>query len=323
MSARIVFQFSLLVFGLFLGGCPRAADSVANRNTPGYALQTVIEAARQKDEKSFKEGLSRDFVATVERFQEFSTRKPELRGAFAWPVFMRSLSQSAPLPKEELIEGNTATVKAVFPDGREVKTDMVLEQGAWRLAVPPGMVRDLDHFEKLEQKIVGAPTSDAKALSSGATDAATRLAALAPDASPQARAKANALDAFDAGNLQDAERLLTEARKNQPDDEDLVVALGRLHVRQGRSAQARDLLSQHVKQDPKSIRAKHYLGMAYMLENEPARAIQSWQEVISLNPQYAAEFQLQQRIEAARALDSAASGRHPKPVAPPPAADAE
>ena len=320
MHKPLLIQIAPVLCALFLWGCPRAAKPELGRDTPGVALQTVIEAARSQDENRFKEGLSRNFIATVERYQEFSKQKAELRGAFAWPVFMRSLAQSAPLPKEELIEGNKATVKAVFPDGREVKTEMVFEEGTWRLAVPPGMVRDLDHFEQLQEKLTGAKDDAANAASPAAAAATEpRPGEVQADKSSAAPAKASALAAFDSGDLQKAEPLLRAALQDLPTDEELVVALGRLYVRQGQSAKARELLSRFVAAAPKSVRARHYLGMAHMLENDATQAIASWQEVISLDPKYAKEFRLGQRIEAAKSLSATGVGRHPIPAGPTPA----
>lgn len=139
------------------------------------------------------------------------------------------------------------------------------------------------------------------------------------DKSSAAPAKASALAAFDSGDLQKAEPLLRAALQDLPTDEELVVALGRLHVRQGQSAKARELLSRFVAAAPKSVRARHYLGMAHMLENDATQAIASWQEVISLDPKYAKEFRLGQRIEAAKSLSASGVGRHPIPAGPTPA----
>lgn len=135
-----------------VGREPAPAEPVGE-GTPAAALQSLIAAATAGDEQAFREGLSRDFIATVGRYQEMAHTRGELRGAFDWPVFMRSLARSRPQPREEWVRGDKATVKALHGDGREVQTELVREEGRWKLAVPPGMVTDLDHFEEVEQKL--------------------------------------------------------------------------------------------------------------------------------------------------------------------------
>ena len=71
-------------------------------------------------------------------YQQLGAAKEELKGAFEWPVFMRSLAMTDPAPKEELIKGNKAKVHAIHKDGTDGMTEMVLEDGAWKLEVPPG-----------------------------------------------------------------------------------------------------------------------------------------------------------------------------------------
>lgn len=321
MFVPISIRVTLALLGLVFWGCARPIAESLDATKPGHALQALIDAASAQDEQRFKAGLSRDFIATVERYQEFGERKTELRGAFDWPIFMRSLAQSSPQPKEELVRGNKAIVKAFHQDGREVQTEMILEEGRWRLAVPAGMVRDLDHFEKLEEQLLGAKetTATAPASSDGEEGSANRVRNLPADATKEAQAKAAALDAFDAGDLENAEGLLLSSLVTAPTDEELVVALGRLRVQQGRAAEARALLAKHMEENPKSVRARHYLGMAYMLENKPSQAVEVWREVMQSAPEYAKRYQLDRRIEAALTLAAGVEGKHviPSPPASP------
>lgn len=205
---------------------------------PAEALKATIDAAKAGDVKRFKAGLSKNFIATVERYQELGKARGELQGAFDWPIFMRSLALSSPAPKEELIQGNKATVKALHADGREVRTQMVLEDGAWKLEVPPGMVRNLDHFDDVAKMLKGEEVKLRPDLPTGGGGKADRVKNLPPDASEAEKAKAAALDAFDLGDLKGAPALLEEALEKNPGDEELVVALGRAYVQTGKGEKA-------------------------------------------------------------------------------------
>lgn len=291
----------------------------AGEGTPAGELQALVVAAEAGDVASFRARLSRDFIATVERYQELAGAKEELRGAFDWPVFMRSLARSRPQPREEWVRGDKATVSAVHGDGREVKTEMVREEGRWKLAVPPGMVSDLDHFEDVEKKL--RPPADAGPAGGGAAalPSGQRLSLLPPDASDAERQRARALDAFEKGDFTGAEQALQAAAALLPEDEELQVALGRTFVQLGKAEQARAQLERFVARAPASLPARHYLGMAYMMVGNPAAAAASWREVLRRDAAYGARFRLDQRVQAAEAMARGASvGAHPVPASPGP-----
>lgn len=298
-----------LALALGLAGCPEDMSQAQAPSRPAEALSALVAAAKAGDVESFKRGLSRDFVATVERYQELGAQKGELKGAFDWQVFMRSLALSGPAPSEELIKGDKAIVKAAHADGREVQTDMILEDGRWKLAVPPGMVKNLDHFEDVEKMVKGEPVEPRPDLPRGGGGKADRAKSLPADASEADRKKAVALDAFDLGDLAGAERLVKEALEATPDEEALTVALGRIYVQTGRTDEARALYEGHLKTQPGAVPVMHYLGMVYMFANQPSEAAAQWKSVLKKDSAYAAEFKLEQRIAAAEAMAKAASGQ--------------
>lgn len=300
-------SFPLAVL-LLAAGCPEDMAK-GQPKRPAEALKATLDAAKAGDVERFKAGLSKNFIATVERYQELGKARGELQGAFDWPIFMRSLALSDPAPKEELIQGNKATVKALHADGREVRTQMVLEDGAWKLEVPPGMVRNLDHFDDVEKMVKGEEVKLRPDLPTGGGGNADRVKNLPPDASEAEKAKAAALDAFDLGDLKGAPALLEEALEKNPGDEELVVALGRAYVQSGKGEEAVTLFEEHLKKDEKAVPVRHYLGMAYMMQNRPRDAAAQWQKVMELDAAYASQYTLEQRVKAAKAIAAAGEGK--------------
>ena len=49
-------------------------------------------------------------------------------------------------------------------------------------------------------------------------------------------------------------------------------------------------------------RGMHYNGMAHMMSGSPEQAVQSWEKILEMNPAYAKEFRLDQRIEVAKRM---------------------
>jgi tetratricopeptide (TPR) repeat protein len=306
------------LFGLgLLAGCPEKIEGAPQAGkTPAAALGIVVEAAKKGDVETFKAGLSKDFVATVERYQELGKAKEELKGAFDWPIFMRSISMSDPVPKEESIKGNRAKVRAIHKDGREGVTDMVLEEGAWRLAVPPGMVKGLDHFDDIAKMAMGEPVEAKPDIPTGGGGKADRLKNLPADASDADRAKAGALDTFDLGDLKGSEGAIKTALEQNADDEELVVALGRVFVQTGRGEQAAQLYEEHLKKNEKAVQVRHYLGMAYMFLEKANEAAEQWGKVMEIDPAYASKFKLDQRRAAAMAIAEGRVKYEPAPGQP-------
>lgn len=314
MNAKPLSISSLLTVVLLtaplLTGCPKdvAGDEVGK--TPSEVLSTVVKAAREGDVETFKRGLSKDFIATVERYQQLGSAKAELKGAFEWPIFMRSLAMTDPAPKEEMIKGDKAKVRAIHKDGTDGITEMVQEDGAWKLAVPPGMVKGLDHFGDVAKMAMGEDVELKPDVQQGGGGKADRVKQLAEDAPEEERLKAMALDAFDLGDLQGASASLAQALEKNPGDEELTVALGRAHVQTGKGEEATALFENYLaKVDDKAVRVRHYLGMAYMMANKPTEAAGEWQKVIDLDAAYGSKYRLDQRAAAALAIAEGAGGQ--------------
>ncbi len=270
------------------------------------------QAAKANDVEGFKKGLSKNFVLTIERLQEISNQKAELKGAFRWETFMSTLGNKAPKPTEEIIQGNKARVKAVASNGSTVVTDMVLEDGTWKMEVPGGVVKaldNLDHMAKLAKGEEVEPTADIKR---GGGGKGGRLKALPPDASDADKAKAAALDAFDMGDVTGSREALENAYKQNPNDEEVAVALGRAQVQLGDGDKALTTFTDYLKKNPKSVKAKHYLGMAYMMKNKPVEAAKEWRDIGQIDPEYARVNQLPKRAAIAEGI---AQGKTPQEAA--------
>lgn len=293
---------SALALSLVVTGCPEEMGNANAGKRPAEALAATVEAAKTGDVERFKQGLSANFVATIERYQQLGAAKEELQGAFAWEVFMRSLAMTDPAPKEELIKGSKAKVRAVHKDGSEGLTEMVLEDGVWKLEVPAGMVTGLDHFDDIAKMAAGEPVEAKPDIKLGGGGNADRVKKLAPDAPENERLKAAALDAFDLGDLSGAPKLLADALAKNPGDEELTVALGRAYVQTGKGDEAVKLFEEHLSQDAAAVRVRHYLGMAYMLKNDAKKAAAEWTRVMELDAEYGSKYRLDQRAAAALAI---------------------
>lgn len=287
---------------LLLSACPEEMGDKNAGKRPSEALAATVEAAKTGDVETFKQGLSANFIATVERYQQLGAAKEELKGAFEWPVFMRSLAMTDPAAKEELIKGNKAKVRAIHKDGSDGLTEMVLEDGSWKLEVPPGMVTGLDHFGDIAKLAAGEAVEPTPDLPTGGGGKADRVKNLAKDAPENEQLKAAALDAFDLGDVQNAAKLLEQALAQNEGDEEITVALGRAYVQTAKGEEALKLFEAHLAKDDKAVPVRHYLGMAYMLANEPKKAAAEWQKVMELDAGYGSKFRLDQRAAAALAI---------------------
>lgn len=301
---RVLGTFAALAgLTVVLGGCPeKIGGASAAGATPSQALTKVLASAKSGDEAGFKNGLTKNFVLTVERYQELSTEREELKGAFEWRVFMKAMSLQEPQPKEELIKGNKATVRAIDKHGKRVTTRMLLEDGVWKMEVPPELVTQLDHFDDIAKLAEGKPVAEKPGIPTGGGGKADRVKNLPKDASPKDRQKAGALDAFDLGDLAGAAKKLEEARTVLPDDEELVVALGRAYVQTQKVPEAIGLFEQHLKKDDKAVVVRHYLGMAYMFDRRHQDAANEWKKVGEIDAAYSAKFKLDNRAQIAEGL---------------------
>jgi tetratricopeptide (TPR) repeat protein len=299
-----------LVVGLLIGGC---AKTISETSTPSQALVKLIETARTGNEEAFKAGLTKNFVAVIDRYRELGDSRPELKGAFTVATFMRAFAQDSPVPREELVKGTSATVKATKQDGVEVGVRMTFEDGQWKLEVPNGLVTNLDHFDEVAKIATGdapAPTPDVAVGGGGKAD---RVKNLPADATEAMKVKAAALDGFDFGDAAGAEAKLVEALKVNPGDDEITVALGRAYVQMAKGPDAIKLFESHLKKSPNVAPVRHYLGMAYMFEKRYLDAANEWKKVIEIDPAYATQYKLADRARIAEGIaadPSAAPGAH-------------
>jgi tetratricopeptide (TPR) repeat protein len=310
---RALAASSSLVVVVLVVAC---GEGAAAAKSPSQSLVDTVEAARKADVESFKKGISKNFVLTIERYQELAATKPELKGAFEYTQFMNNLSLASPVPKEELIKGDKAIVKVAHKDGRMVQTEMVMEGGAWKLDVPPGMVKSLDHFDEFKAKLTGEQVDSPADIKMGGGGKGGRMAALTGTPLPAQVAKAQALDAFDMGDVEGAKKLMADALKLTPDDAELTVALGRANVQAGDVGEAVRLLEGLLQRDPKSAPAMHYLGMAYMFQKRPKDAAAMWTKVGEVDPAYSKQYKLDERAAVAATMEES---KHGGTTAPAPA----
>ena len=295
------------------------AEQVAGASqTPSEALAALHACAKKNDVECYKKGLSTNFQLVIERYQELGQQTPELKGAFSYETFMRAMAIASPKAEEERIEGNKATVYAKDGAGQPKKTQMVLEDGVWKLEVPPEMVKGLDHFDEVKKRIEGENPAPRPEIKTGGGGKADRFAKLPKDAKPLEQQKAKGLDAFDLGDLAGAMQVLEKVQKESPDDEEVTVALGRIYVQSNKGKEAVKLLSDFLKKHPDSSPARHYIGMAYMFEKAYDLSAANWRKILKDDPEYAAKFRLEQRANVADAMHKQATGDPMKDGAPSP-----
>src|SRR5258708_31662620 len=94
------------------------------------------------------------------------------------------------------------------------------------------------------------------------------LALLIASSLLQAQNLADGISAVEAGRLDEAERILSEIVRQQPDSADANLYLGLAHFRAGRSAAARPLLERAVSLSPTSARAWKTLGLVRMSDGD-------------------------------------------------------
>ena len=128
------------------------------------------------------------------------------------------------------------------------------------------------------------------------------MKSLPKDATPPQKAKAQALDTFDLGDVKGAISLLDKALKTMPDDEELTVALGRAYVQESRGKEAVKLMAAFLKKKPDSSQVRHYIGMAYMFEKQYALAAGNWNKIVNDDPEYAQQWQLENKAKIADAM---------------------
>jgi tetratricopeptide (TPR) repeat protein len=286
--------------GLLASGC---AEKVAGSEaTPSEALKKTMEAAKSGNVEEFKKGLSTNFILVIDRYQEMGKTTPEVKDAFKVETFMRALANSPLDPKEEIVKGNKATVRAIDVAGNWKSTEMVLENGVWKLEVPDAFVTGLDHYDETVKRVKGEAVMPKADLARGGGGKADRAKNLPADATAEQKAKAKALDTFDLGDVKGAITLMEEALKKNPEDEELTVALGRAYVQESKGKDAVKLLADFLKNKPDSSPARHYIGMAYMFEKEYKLAAGNWDKIVKEDPDYAKQWDLENRAKIADAM---------------------
>ncbi len=130
----------------------------------------------------------------------------------------------------------------------------------------------------------------------------TRFQKLSSNAKDFEKRKAQGLDAFDTEDLLLAEKKLKEALALDSTDVEIATVLGRILIKTNRFSEALLKFQNITKKYPKYSPGWHYQGMAYMMNANPQKAVESWKRVIHLDPQYAAQFKLQDRIAVATSM---------------------
>src|SRR5215213_10672465 len=104
-------------------------------NSPSRVSKRFVEAARQKDAKTFKSLLSKKSVASIEKDAKEA-------GLTADQMIARVLEQdlfpkgsSAFETRNEKITGDTATVEFKGGDGKWLQNDLVREDASWKVTL--------------------------------------------------------------------------------------------------------------------------------------------------------------------------------------------
>lgn len=83
-------------------------------------------------------------------------------------------------------------------------------------------------------------------------------------------------------------------------DNDIYTIKARILFKNGKLDEAQTLLITVA--DKNYAPAHHYLGMTFMLQGKPGKAIESWQETIAIDPGYANRHNLNKRINVAKSM---------------------
>jgi tetratricopeptide (TPR) repeat protein len=147
------------------------------------------------------------------------------------------------------------------------------------------------------------------------------LALTIASSSLQAQNLADGISALEAGRLDEAERVLSEIARQQPDSADANFYLGLVHFRASRSAAARPLLERAVSLSPASARAWKTLGLVTMSMGDLEGALPALGKACELaeNDEEACYFLARNlhtlgRYESARAAFEKALRAAPKPM---------
>ena len=156
-------------------------------------------------------------------------------------------------------------------------------------------------LKELRAKLKG-PSKNVLASSNKPDVPQTRFQKLPKNAKTFDKLKAQGLDAFDAEDLLLAAKKLKEASVFDSTNAEINVILGRILIKTNRFSEALVKFQQVTKRHPRYVSGWHYQGMAYMMSANPQKAVESWKRVIKLDPQYGAQFNLQDRIAVATGM---------------------
>lgn len=266
-----------------------------NRDRTLAELEYVLMSPEhQKDRDEMLDALFLMGAAVVET--PGMPRENLDRGISAWETYLKLAPES---PQKAQIDKGIVEMKAgLRGEGR-------LAQPLVPIASESGDEAAVNPMGGAKQRGGNQPAPMGPSSSGPAGPSQSRVSQLKPDASAAERTLAEGLDALESKDLASAEkklgevaatsspvRLLSEAR----------VGLGRVYVQSGRFDQALRLFGEVIKQDPQFMPAWHYNGMGHMMSGSPEQAVQSWQKIIEMNPEYAKQFKLDQRIEVAKRM---------------------
>lgn len=275
---------------------PRARNLLArcffflqNRDRTLAELEYVLLSdEHQKDRDEILDALFLMGAAVAET--PGMSRENLERGLNAWETYLKLAPESPQKPQIEAglnemragLRGEGKLAQPLVPIQREANdAEAVNPMGGAKQPQPMG------------------PASDA----GGAR--VSRVSSLKADASPAERSLAEGLDALEAKDFANAESKLGAVLTSNPPPRavsEARVGLGRVFVQTGRIDEALRAFGEVIKADPEFMPAWHYNGMAHMMGNDPAQAVQSWEKIMEKDPAYAKQYRLDQRIEVARRM---------------------
>jgi tetratricopeptide (TPR) repeat protein len=275
---------------------PRARNLLArcffflgNRERTLAELQVILESKEAQSDK--QEVLDALFLMGAAVMETPGMSRTDLqRGVGAWQTYLKLVTDLPPAQVKQMNEGIAAMEAGLRGEGA--------------LAQPNVPVQREDDGGAADAKGVlgGQKAATPTAPSQPSTNGGTRVQALAADASEMARAVAGGLDALDAKDIGNAERLLAQALQLDANAVEAITGMARVRVQQGRIDDALRGFGEAIKRNPTYVPAWHYNGMAHMMAGAPNEAASSWEKIRTLDPAYFAKFNLDKRIEVAKRM---------------------
>ena len=104
-------------------------------NSPSGVTRRFVEAARQKDAKTFKSLLSKKSVASVEKDAKEVGISTDQMLAKTLEQNLFPAGSSALETRNERISGDTATVEFKGGDGKWLQNELIREDGSWKVTL--------------------------------------------------------------------------------------------------------------------------------------------------------------------------------------------